>query len=367
MKKYLFFFLIISTITFAQPNAWINEFHYDNVGTPDVGEFVEVAIENYTDFDLSVIRISFYTASGDRTGSYHTLDGFTIGATENNITLFYKLISGIQNGPNDGIALAYEKEAFQFISYEGVVTALDGDAENTTSENISVSQNNSTPVGGSLGLEGSGTNYSDFNWQIFATATPGQPNSTQVLPVELTTFTASLSEQSVELIWKTATEVNNYGFDIERKIKEGDWSKLSFVNGHGNSNSPKFYSFVDNSVEESGNYYYRLKQIDIDGTYEYSEIVEANLGAPNKFELNQNFPNPFNPYTSIQFNLPYDNQIKLTVFNILGEEVAELLNTKITAGYHSIQFDGAELNSGIYFYKLESKDFTQIRKMMLIK
>lgn len=187
------------------------------------------------------------------------------------------------------------------------------------------------------------------------------------LPVELTTFSASIFEESVELIWETVTEINNYGFEIERKIKEGEWNKLDFVNGHGNSNSPKYYSFLDNSIEGSGNYYYRLKQIDIDGTYEYSEIVEANLGVPNKFELNQNFPNPFNPTTSIQFNLPQESDAKLSVFNVLGEEVVELINNKISAGYHSIQFDGAELNSGIYFYKLESKDFTQIRKMMLIK
>lgn len=191
------------------------------------------------------------------------------------------------------------------------------------------------------------------------------------LPVELTTFSASIKEQSVELNWETATEVNNYGFDVERQIlkqvQNDSWEKIAFVNGHGNSNSPKYYSFTDSKIKVTGTALYRLKQIDIDGTYEYSDVVEANLGAPNKIELNQNYPNPFNPTTSIQFNLPQESEVKLSVFNVLGEEVAELLNNKISAGYHSISFNGSELNSGIYFYKLESSNFTQIRKMMLVK
>ncbi len=98
-----------------------------------------------------------------------------------------------------------------------------------------------------------------------------------------------------------------------------------------------------------------------------SDVVEVNLGTPEQFELDQNFPNPFNPTTSIRFNLPMDSNVKLNVFNVLGEEVVELLNENITAGYHSVNFDGSTLNSGIYFYKLEANNFTQIRKMMLVK
>ncbi|MCB0748377.1 MAG: T9SS type A sorting domain-containing protein, partial [Ignavibacteriae bacterium] len=208
------------------------------------------------------------------------------------------------------------------------------------------------------------------------------------LPVELTTFTASVLEHNVELIWETATEVNNYGFEVERKYQEssiknsdastslsmtvvpsGDegWETLAFVEGHGNSNSPKYYSFTDKSIEASGQYLYRLKQIDIDGTFEYSDAVEVNFGAPEDFVLNQNYPNPFNPTTSIQFTIPLDSRVRLSVFNVLGEEVAELVNQNFAAGYHSVDFNGSKLNSGIYFYKLEANNFMQIRKMMLVK
>jgi hypothetical protein len=149
-------------------------------------------------------------------------------------------------------------------------------------------------------------------------------------------------DNNVELNWETATEVNNYGFEVERKIlkqvQNDSWENIGFVEGHGNSNSPKIYSYTDNTIEASGKYNYRLKQIDIDGTFEYSDVVEVNLGTPEQFELDQNFPNPFNPTTSIRFNLPMDSNVKLNVFNVLGEEVAELLNENITAGYHSVKF-----------------------------
>jgi hypothetical protein len=244
-----------------------------------------------------------------------------------------------------------------------------------TSTDIGVSEGGSTLQGESLQLSGTGTQYSDFIWATPAAETKGTQNNSQALPVELTSFTASTSSASgsvsVELNWETATEVNNYGFEVERKIlkqvQNDSWENIGFVEGHGNSNSPKLYSYTDNTIEASGKYNYRLKQIDIDGTFEYSDIVEANLGTPEQFELDQNFPNPFNPTTSISFNLPMDSDVKLNVFNVLGEEVAELLNENITAGYHSINFNASELNSGIYFYKLETNNFTQIRKMMLVK
>ncbi len=192
------------------------------------------------------------------------------------------------------------------------------------------------------------------------------------LPVELTTFTASVVDKNVELNWETATEVNNYGFEIERQylessIKLQEWEKISFVEGHGNSNSPKYYSYTDNTLEKSGNYVYRLKQVDIDGTYEYSEEVEIDFGSPEAYELSQNYPNPFNPTTSIKYNLPTDAYVRLNVYNILGETIAELVNTKKSAGYHNVTFNAEGLNSGIYFYKLETNNFTQIHKMLLIK
>ena len=149
------------------------------------------------------------------------------------------------------------------------------------------------------------------------------------------------------------------------------WDKIGFVNGNGNSNSPKNYSFDDNNVT-AGKYSYRLKQIDNDGQFEYSKTIEVDLGAPKKFELSQNYPNPFNPTTTIKFNLPEAGNVKLTLFNILGQEIKTLVNEFKESGVHTINFDASELNSGIYIYKLEAgssqgQAFTQTRKMNLIK
>jgi len=191
------------------------------------------------------------------------------------------------------------------------------------------------------------------------------------LPVELSSFSASVVGNAVKLNWITETEVNNYGFDIERKVGSlqstvGNYEKVGFVNGNGNSNSPKSYSFEDKNVT-AGKYSYRLKQIDNDGQFEYSKTIEVDLGAPKKFELSQNYPNPFNPVTTIRFNLPEAGNVKLTLFNILGQELKTLINGFKESGVHTINFDASELNSGMYIYKIEAGNFVQTRKMTLVK
>ncbi len=194
------------------------------------------------------------------------------------------------------------------------------------------------------------------------------------LPVELTSFTSKIIGNTVNLKWQTATEVENYGFDIQRSVVSGqrssDWEKIGFVHGHGNSNSPKEYSFVDNISAPNGKYFYRLKQIDNDGNYDFSGIVEADFGLPNKFELKQNYPNPFNPSTEIGFALAKEGKVTLNVYNVLGVKVATLLNNEYReAGYHTLQFStqSYQLPSGIYYYKLESSGNVQVRKMILQK
>ena len=200
--------------------------------------------------------------------------------------------------------------------------------------------------------------------------------SNQLFPVELTSFSATTIGSSVKLSWQTATEINNFGFDVERKsnvkghtstvLSVTDWEKIGFVNGNGNSNSTKDYSFVDDNVN-AGTYSYRLKQIDNDGQFEYSKEVEIGLTAPDKFELSQNYPNPFNPSTTINYNLPEAANVKLIIYNILGQEVKTLVNGFKEAGVHTINFNASELNSGLYIYKIEAGSFTQTRKMTLIK
>ena len=195
--------------------------------------------------------------------------------------------------------------------------------------------------------------------------------SDEPLPVELSSFSATTIGSTVKLSWQTATEINNYGFEVERKSNVNDqtsegWTKLGFVNGNGNSNSPKNYSFVDDNVT-AGTHSYRLKQIDNDGQFEYSKVIEIGLTTPDKFELSQNYPNPFNPATTINYNLPEAANVKLIIYNILGQEIKTLVNEFKEAGVHTVNFNASELNSGLYIYKIEAGSFTQTRKMTLIK
>ncbi len=187
-------------------------------------------------------------------------------------------------------------------------------------------------------------------------------------PVELKSFTATVKDNNVELNWATATEVNNYGFQVERKSmqSESGWEEIGFVQGHGVSNSTKYYSYIDNPFEK-GSYSYRLKQIDLDGAFKYSNVVSVDLGSVTKFALKQNYPNPFNPTTEISFDVPKESRVRLSVYNALGQKVADLLNENLSAGTHRVQFDGSALTSGIYFYKMQSAGFTSIKKMILMK
>jgi hypothetical protein len=186
-------------------------------------------------------------------------------------------------------------------------------------------------------------------------------------PVELAFFTGSLNGNGIELRWRTETEVNNYGFDIERTKDNADWLTIGFAEGHGNSNSPKQYNFIDADINQSGTYFYRLKQIDNDGTYEYSDVVSIEVGVPNNFYLSQNYPNPFNPETRIDFTLPEKQLISLRIYNTLGELVRELVNEVKEAGSYSVTFDASNLPSGVYIYRLQTSSFSANKKMTLLK
>jgi hypothetical protein len=187
------------------------------------------------------------------------------------------------------------------------------------------------------------------------------------LPVELSTFTASAIQNKVDLKWQTKTEVDNYGFDIERRISTGEWNKIGFVQGHGNSNSPKQYNYTDKDLFADGSkFQYRLKQIDNDGKFEYSDVVEVEV-VPTEFELSQNYPNPFNPATTIRFSLPKQTQMKLNLYNMLGELVETIAEGNYEAGNYKINFSASNLPSGVYVYRIESSEFTQTKKMMLLK
>lgn len=193
------------------------------------------------------------------------------------------------------------------------------------------------------------------------------------LPVELTSLTAKCANGKVSLEWQTATEVNNYGFDVERSVilrqaQDDNWQKVGFVKGNGNLNSPMHYFFVDQNPV-SGKLKYRLKQIDSDGSFSYSNEIEVNIEIPTEYVLHQNYPNPFNPNTVINYNIPKAGLVTLKVYNVLGKEIATLVNEQKDAGRYSVELNAAKtgMNSGIYFYKLEAGSFKSTKKMIILK
>ena len=194
-------------------------------------------------------------------------------------------------------------------------------------------------------------------------------SSESELPVELTSFSAKTIGSLIKLSWSTSTEVNNYGFDVERFALSAErqaWEKIGFVEGNGNSNSTKNYSFEDKNLS-SDKYLYRLKQIDNDGQFEYSNEIEIDLGIPDKFELTQNYPNPFNPSTKISWQSPISSHQTLKIYDMLGNEVVTLVDEFREAGRYETTFDASTLSSGIYFYRLQAGPFVETKKMILIK
>ena len=191
------------------------------------------------------------------------------------------------------------------------------------------------------------------------------------LPVEISFFTATVLENEVKLNWRTQTEISNYGFEIERlqkfhieKLQE--WEDIGFVQGYGNSNSPKYYSFVDENVS-SGKYSYRLKQIDTDGKFEYSKVVEVNLNSTEKFELSQNYPNPFNPVTMIKYHVLEISFVTLKIYDVLGKAVETLVSSEKAAGDYQSIWNAESVPSGVYFYTLQAGSFTETKKMVVMK
>ncbi|MBS1493413.1 MAG: fibronectin type III domain-containing protein [Bacteroidetes bacterium] len=189
-----------------------------------------------------------------------------------------------------------------------------------------------------------------------------------VLPVELAAFTSSVNKNDVTLNWRTTSELNNSGFEIERKkSNETVWNRVGNVTGKGTSNVENTYKFEDKNIP-SASYNYRLKQIDFNGNYQYYDLVNAvTVGVPTKWNLSQNYPNPFNPTTKINFDIPKESFVKINVYDISGRLVANLVNEKKDAGYFTVEFNASSLASSVYFYRIETEAFTMTKKMMVVK
>ncbi len=206
------------------------------------------------------------------------------------------------------------------------------------------------------------------------------------VPVELSSFTAEFVGQGVKLQWTTATETNNLGFEIQRSVTGGqksevrgqgseiaghrsgvrNWERIGYVEGSGTTIEPKSYSFIDKNIK-AGTYCYRLKQIDLDGTYEYSDAISIEVNIGLGYVLFQNYPNPFNPATRIKYSIPESGFVTLKVYDLLGREVAVLVNEEKTAGSHPVEFDGSSLPSGVYVYRIQIGDYSAVRKMVLVR
>jgi len=250
-------------------------------------------------------------------------------------------------------------------------------ANDTTWRILTLNYENVNKVVIKLDSAGNG-GISDFNFDNFSF-------NDRIISVELIEFKARTEKNYVMLEWKTATELNNYGFDIERKDSIISWQKIGFINGNGTSTTPKSYTFSDNIVKNGYKYKYRLKQIDINGDYKYSSEIEvvANL-LPATYSLSQNYPNPFNPSTVINYQIPQAGKVTIKIYDIIGNEITTIVNEYKDAGSYSVTFSanggslsagshGASggnaetLSSGIYIYKLIAGGFVSSKKMMLIK
>ena len=422
MKNFFYSFLItflFSTLVLPQ-NIWINEFSYDcadsSVGQDDGDEFIEIVAPVGT--DMSQYGVIFFNHPQDEdnfVNTYSQLTGTISSVNSDNGKGFFIIKTnrsarlenytpipngittqtvesdlGLTNDEGGILIIIHETgEIIHGLCYElpigseipaEVINKLDIDVpwlnQNFKLEvnvidgiHLPLVDDETSSPNGSISMIGTGYSrlWTTTNGDAPNISTPGTLNYSQgALPVELSSFSASVNGASIKLTWTTETETNNFGFDVERKTIMGSWEKISFVNGNGNSNSTKQYSFTDKNLN-SGNYSYRLKQIDNDGQYTYSKIIEISFLKSIEYILTQNYPNPFNPSTSISFTLPESGNVKLTVYNLLGQEIKTLVNGYKNSGVHFYNFDAKELSSGVYIYKLETKGFTQTRKMTIIK
>lgn len=213
----------------------------------------------------------------------------------------------------------------------------------------------------------SGADVCADNITVNGSFTGGGSFCTGALPVTLSLFTALSMKNNVVLTWKTETEINNSGFDVERKIETGQWSRIAFVQGNGTINQPVEYTYMDKKLMPN-KYFYRLKQIDYNGNFEYFELpLYVLISKPQAFSMGQNYPNPSNPKSNIDFQIPEKTFVNISVYNILGQQITTLINGETEAGIYTVVFDGTNLASGTYIYRITAGSFTEIKKMILVK
>jgi len=272
---------------------------------------------------------------------------------------------GYGNGPRDSTNQTQQTDVGPNVGSSGTTMRYVTDTQGGNSGSPIIDELTGYSVGvhthgGCTSSGGNNNGTSLFNSAFWAAVDSG------IIPVELTSFNAVGYDDYTEISWITITETNNAGFSLERKSSNTDWNEIAFISGSGTTAEPQAYTFIDEKVSV-GIYSYRLKQIDLDGTFEYSQVIEVDITAPSSFVLEQNYPNPFNPTTTIKFALPVETEVQLSVYNTIGEKVAEVLSGTLKEGYHEVLFDAAALTSGTYFYRLEANEFVDVKKMLILK
>jgi Secretion system C-terminal sorting domain len=298
----------------------------------DVDMFSGTLIDN--GYNIVEVGTGTFTATGDKTGNQANLFGNGISATPS---------LALNNSVNGTPTL---KTTSGSIAINAGNSSANGSVSVPTTDQRGATRNGTTDIGA---------------YEYWSDA--------GALPVELSSFTAIANNSSTTLSWKTATEVNNYGFEVERRTVgetvNGKWEKVGFVAGNGTSNTAHTYAYADANIS-SGTYAYRLKQIDNDGTYKYSSETEVTISIPKVLSL-ANYPNPFNPSTMISYQVPNSSHVNLRVFDVLGREVATLVNEVKSAGAYKAMFNASNFSSGVYFYQLNAGSFIQTKKMLLMK
>jgi Secretion system C-terminal sorting domain len=315
---------------------------------------------NFQNSALSVIRASIYVKQGIDDTKYEiglaksSSSSLTWYSTELDVVSTYLIVVAYSfiSGTNNDLVKLWVNPDLMGIEPPADISINSG----ANAEDISYIQFRQNPSSGDMEIDG--IRVAD-SWSLAP------------LPVELSSFSARATNEGIQLKWRTETEIRNFGFEIERlqdynNSRLKNWEKIGFVAGNGNSNSPKTYSFIDNNVS-TGTYSYRLKQIDTDGEFEYSKTIKVNFGIPEKFELSQNYPNPFNPDTKIEYKITNAGFVSLKVYEILGRVAAILVNEVKQPGNYEVQFDGDKFPSGIYFYRLNAGNYSEIKKMVLMR
>ncbi len=338
----------VSFTTSNYPVAWINEIHYDNSGV-DANEVIEVAIKDPGSFDLSLLSVVLYNG-GDQT-AYDTRTvstDYTTGSTSDDITLYYlnyTPLGGIQNDM-EGIALDYNGNLIQFLSYEGSFTGSGGVADGVASTDIGVSESTPPAAGLSMQLIGSGNSYDDFTWTEDVSSTTGSTNGSQTLPVELISFSGKANHNIATLEWVTASEKNNHGFEIYKSPTGLDFELIGFIKGKGNSGELIHYSFIDDQFQTSS--FYQLKQIDFDGKFSFSQtIFIESQWSSEEIRL---FPNPISNQSILELRDINIGSIDIVIHNLAGTRMNTISKWDSTEQFnHFIR----NLKKGLYMIRLQ--------------